>query len=568
MCLGTFSRWFHYFFLCLLPPVSPNILIGTSEIDQLYKICSILGTPGRTDWQEGFTLANAMSFRFPTFAPTHLSQVLGARSSARSVSFLYTLLTWNPGWRSSAQEALKHAYFRGPKGSAAAAAAAAATDAAMAADKMEGSEVAGSALAIAQRRNNNNNNVDSEDYEKLRESLRHKKQVNASKSLDDISGQQQQQQQQQRQQQHQITNSHSQQNLDRGSEEDLSDLISAFGLSPDASRRRQQQLQQLQRQIDGGPTRRSAVANPPTFERATAAAGRRGRLVSRESSLEENGRGGNTLKDKMPKFSNLDPSDRGQHQLQRQRIRAQQQLQQHQLLQRNSSLEEELEPQASAIATSMSKLSNLGTTKFATLYRQQQLQQQQPASVDGVGVGINSGLVNGAATSVVPVYASAARDPYVPSFDLPKARGGGVNAGLSKPFSTSVAQRRVNNPPNGIIANGLHHNSSSSSHLSRDSPTKEKAVTFSTNRALAATSPLYSDKFAPSFRSVQDFSGTQEKRNGIPHSTSFTLVGNGHAKAYERSQQPQQQQQQQQQQQHKQKPTVHVRTNWAAKYLK
>ena len=85
---------------------------GTSEIDQLYKIASVLGTPGRNDWSEGFGLANAMSFRFPAFQATHLSSVLGTRSSARAVSFLYAMLSWNPSWRSSAQEALKHSYFR------------------------------------------------------------------------------------------------------------------------------------------------------------------------------------------------------------------------------------------------------------------------------------------------------------------------------------------------------------------------------------------------------------------------------------------------------------------------
>ena len=42
-------------------------------------------------------------------------QVLGSRSSARAVSFLYALLSWNPSWRSTAQEALKHSYFRNAK---------------------------------------------------------------------------------------------------------------------------------------------------------------------------------------------------------------------------------------------------------------------------------------------------------------------------------------------------------------------------------------------------------------------------------------------------------------------
>ena len=75
-------------------------------------MASVLGTPGRNDWSEGFGLANAMNFRFPTFQATHLSSVLGSRTSARAVSFLYAMLSWNPSWRSSAQEALRHSFFR------------------------------------------------------------------------------------------------------------------------------------------------------------------------------------------------------------------------------------------------------------------------------------------------------------------------------------------------------------------------------------------------------------------------------------------------------------------------
>ena len=49
--------------------------LGTSEIDQLYKIASILGTPGRNDWPDGYGLAGNMHFKFPTFKSTHLAQV-------------------------------------------------------------------------------------------------------------------------------------------------------------------------------------------------------------------------------------------------------------------------------------------------------------------------------------------------------------------------------------------------------------------------------------------------------------------------------------------------------------
>ena len=85
---------------------------GTSEIDQIYKVCSVLGTPSSSDWSQGQQLASQMNFRFPRFSPTHLSQVLGSRVGARAISLMYSTLTWNPSWRSSAQETLKHSYFR------------------------------------------------------------------------------------------------------------------------------------------------------------------------------------------------------------------------------------------------------------------------------------------------------------------------------------------------------------------------------------------------------------------------------------------------------------------------
>ena len=85
---------------------------GTSEIDQIYKVCSVLGTPSSSDWSQGQQLASQMNFRFPRFSPTHLSQVLGSRVGARAISLMYSTLTWNPAWRSSAQETLKHSYFR------------------------------------------------------------------------------------------------------------------------------------------------------------------------------------------------------------------------------------------------------------------------------------------------------------------------------------------------------------------------------------------------------------------------------------------------------------------------
>ncbi|XP_040569356.1 serine/threonine-protein kinase dyf-5 isoform X2 [Lepeophtheirus salmonis] len=87
---------------------------GTSEIDQLYKVCNVLGSPNKEDWLDGFTLATKINFRFPTVQnPIPLSQIAGSNCSSMAISFLQTLLEWNPSWRSSAPDALKHSFFKG-----------------------------------------------------------------------------------------------------------------------------------------------------------------------------------------------------------------------------------------------------------------------------------------------------------------------------------------------------------------------------------------------------------------------------------------------------------------------
>lgn len=49
---------------------------GSSESDQLYKICSVLGTPTTVSWPEGFKLAAQIGYRFPQFVPTRLETLV------------------------------------------------------------------------------------------------------------------------------------------------------------------------------------------------------------------------------------------------------------------------------------------------------------------------------------------------------------------------------------------------------------------------------------------------------------------------------------------------------------
>ena len=48
---------------------------GKSEIDQLHKICSILGTPSK-NWIEGYKLAGQLGFEFPQFSKVDLQSKL------------------------------------------------------------------------------------------------------------------------------------------------------------------------------------------------------------------------------------------------------------------------------------------------------------------------------------------------------------------------------------------------------------------------------------------------------------------------------------------------------------
>ncbi|XP_018577286.1 serine/threonine-protein kinase dyf-5 isoform X2 [Anoplophora glabripennis] len=84
---------------------------GTTETDQLYKICAILGTPDKKKWSECYQLAGAVGFKFPYFAKTPLSDVV-PQASYSSINLMDDLLEWNPTHRPTAQSALKHQFFQ------------------------------------------------------------------------------------------------------------------------------------------------------------------------------------------------------------------------------------------------------------------------------------------------------------------------------------------------------------------------------------------------------------------------------------------------------------------------
>jgi len=92
--------------LYMLRPLFP----GSSEIDEIFKVCSILGTPSRTDWPEGHQLAANMNFRFPQCVSSDISQII-PQASRDAVQLMSDLMLWNPKKRPNTGAALKYPYF-------------------------------------------------------------------------------------------------------------------------------------------------------------------------------------------------------------------------------------------------------------------------------------------------------------------------------------------------------------------------------------------------------------------------------------------------------------------------
>ncbi|CAD7944559.1 unnamed protein product [Amoebophrya sp. A120] len=89
---------------------SHTLLPGSSESDQLYKICSVMGTPRQTDWPEGWQLSSKIGFRFPQFVPTPLETLI-PNASPDAIQLLQQMLQWNPARRVTSTQTLQHPYF-------------------------------------------------------------------------------------------------------------------------------------------------------------------------------------------------------------------------------------------------------------------------------------------------------------------------------------------------------------------------------------------------------------------------------------------------------------------------
>ncbi|PIN02686.1 MAPK related serine/threonine protein kinase [Handroanthus impetiginosus] len=93
--------------LLTLRPLFP----GSSEADEIYKICCVIGSPTKSEWSEGLELASAINYQFPQVAGVHLS-VLIPGVSEDAINLIASLCSWDPRKRPTAMEALQHPFFQ------------------------------------------------------------------------------------------------------------------------------------------------------------------------------------------------------------------------------------------------------------------------------------------------------------------------------------------------------------------------------------------------------------------------------------------------------------------------
>ncbi|XP_017235891.1 cyclin-dependent kinase F-4 isoform X2 [Daucus carota subsp. sativus] len=93
--------------LLTLRPLFP----GSSEADEIHKICSVIGTPTEIEWAEGLQLASAVNYQFPKLAGVPLS-ILVPSASKNAISLIASLCSWDPSKRPTAMEALQHPFFQ------------------------------------------------------------------------------------------------------------------------------------------------------------------------------------------------------------------------------------------------------------------------------------------------------------------------------------------------------------------------------------------------------------------------------------------------------------------------
>ncbi|KAI7748246.1 hypothetical protein M8C21_000360 [Ambrosia artemisiifolia] len=88
------------------------IFPGESEIDQLYKICCVLGTPDLTLFPQARNVARLMDIRYSDIMPANLADLI-PNACVEAIDLIKQLCWWDPLRRPTAEECLQHPFFYG-----------------------------------------------------------------------------------------------------------------------------------------------------------------------------------------------------------------------------------------------------------------------------------------------------------------------------------------------------------------------------------------------------------------------------------------------------------------------
>lgn len=84
---------------------------GSNEVDQLFKIMSVLGSPTEKTWPGGFALARKIRYTFPSVHGSGLAKVLPSHVPAAALDLMQQMLQYDPKQRPTAEQCLAHPYF-------------------------------------------------------------------------------------------------------------------------------------------------------------------------------------------------------------------------------------------------------------------------------------------------------------------------------------------------------------------------------------------------------------------------------------------------------------------------
>ncbi|KAG0478451.1 hypothetical protein HPP92_013170 [Vanilla planifolia] len=83
---------------------------GESVTDQIYKICTVLGSPDSSIWPEGMGLSRALNFNFFQAEQANFSDIM-PNASPEAIDLIQRLCSWDPYRRLTAEQALQHPFF-------------------------------------------------------------------------------------------------------------------------------------------------------------------------------------------------------------------------------------------------------------------------------------------------------------------------------------------------------------------------------------------------------------------------------------------------------------------------